>query len=403
MIQDPLLDSCCGADSLSLERAGFNKRRLNWKEEARTLVARLSWDEDGRLTSREEKNRTFLYAYDENGRETACYVLDSENNVISRELREWNDVDQLICRRLKEGDREKTWTYEHDTTGRITAERRGSRVRVEKRDADGLLKQEYLYDGETPDLVTDFSYDKEGRLLSRIVKDPDGRTHQEEYRCYDENGFLSALKVENSDGRILRDETYAYGALLGRRWLERVTWIPDGGKKGRRRPLEVIYRSFTLAKIQDETPGPSASAASPAGKSEQPGKTAEEFRTIAFANGIYTGPVTDGHPEGNGVFHYNDESIYRGMFEDGVMSGPGELIWPDGRRMEGSFTGGLLNGRGTCAWADGSRYEGEFLNGRMHGAGVFTWADGTCFQGLFEKGERTNQGAWEKTRPKENR
>ncbi|MCK5736135.1 MAG: hypothetical protein KAH21_06625, partial [Spirochaetaceae bacterium] len=190
-------------------------------------------------------------------------------------------------------------------------------------------------------------------------------------------GQRESEKTINSEGRTIREEIYAYGATQGKRWLERVCWIPLGNRKRKRRPSEVIYRSFTLGGEHSRSaPGTPQSA--------------------AFENGVYTGPIVDGEPNGKGVFQYNDSSRYEGEFRNGSMEGDGILTWPDGRVMEGTFRGGLLEGSGTCIWTDGSRYIGAFSNGKMHGPGVFTWSDGTRFEGLFEEGKRTDQGAWER-------
>ena len=114
MIQDPLLDTRGDADSLTIERSVFHRRRFSWKEGGRSLVARLSWDDEGRLTSREEEDQTLLYAYDAEGRETACYTLDTDGNVLIRDLKEWGDGPGPVRRRTKKRDSpdEEVWTCE---------------------------------------------------------------------------------------------------------------------------------------------------------------------------------------------------------------------------------------------------------------------------------------------------
>ncbi len=379
IIPEPLLDTAGLVDSLTLERAAFKRRFFIWKEMERHFIARYSWNEDGLLTSREEDGEVHLYAYDDRGNRIACYRLNASGDVTGREMWEWDSRSRLQRRLLKtvEPPAEAIWTYEHDEAGRMKAERRGNRVRVEKLDREGRIEQVYLYDGEKPDLVTDYSYDDSNRLVSIIIKDPDGSRHRRTLYTYDEEGRVASETISDSEDRVIKDEVYAYGATHGKRWLEQVTWIPDGKRHGKRRPREVVYRSFTYSGIQSRS-------------------TSVTQQSIAFANGVYNGPVLGEKPEGNGVFQYNDSSRYEGEFRNGVMEGFGRLSWPDGRVMEGVFSRGLLEGNGRCIWADGSRYIGEFRNGRMHGPGVFTWADGTRFEGLFEKGRRTDQGAWER-------
>jgi len=379
MLPDPLLETNGSVDSLHLEKALFRRRRFIWRESERNFIARYNWNSRGLLSSKEEEGTVYLYTYDENGNNTVCYRLNSEGKLVSREVREWDERNRLTRRILIGEDprSEEIFTYEHDESGRMTAERRGNKIRVEKYDSDGKIEQEYLYDGETPDLLNEFSYDSENRIISITVKSPDGPVHRKTVYSYDEEGRPASETVMNSENRIIRDELYAYGASQGKRWLERVTWIPLGKRGGKRRPSEVIYRSFTLGGDHPRT---------------APGAP----RSAAFENGVYTGPLVDGKPEGKGLFQYNDSSRYEGEFRNGSMEGYGSLSWPDGRIMEGNFREGLLEGEGFCVWADGSRYDGEFRNGKMHGPGVFLWADGTRFEGLFENGRRTSQGVWEK-------
>ena len=379
MYPDPLLETNGEIDSLTIERALFKRRSFSWKETDRKLISRLSWNEKGLLSSIENGEGVQLYAYDDKSRKTASYRLDTAGVLIGREILEYGEPDRLTRRIVitVNPHSEEVFSYEYDDSGRMKAERRGNKVRVEKYNSKGRIEQEYLYDGENSDLISDYNYDKKSRLLSITVKTPEGTQHRKTDFTYDEKDRLASEKVTNAEGRIIKDEVYAYGAVRGKQWLERVTWIPTGRRKGKRRPSEVIYRSFTLGgKHSRLVPAISGST--------------------AFENGVYTGPFVDGKPEGKGVFQYNDSSRYEGEFRNGLIEGYGKITWPDGRLMEGEFRDGVLEGSGFCIWADGSRYDGDFKNGKMHGPGVFVWADGTRFEGLFENGKRTSQGAWEK-------
>lgn len=379
IISDPLLDTAGQVDSLTLERAVFKRKYFVWREAERRFTARYSWNADGLLSSWEEDSGAHLYAYDEMGERIACYRLDTAGQVTGREIWERDERSRPVRRILRttEPPAEEIWTYEHDEAGRMIAERRGERVRVEKLDARGRLCQEYLYDGERPDLVTEYSYDDSDRLKTIIIKSPDGPKHRRTQYSYDEEGRRISEKVTDSEERVIKDESYAYGAVHGNRWLERVSWIPDGKGRGKRRPREVIYRSFTYGNLESRT-------------------SPESRQSLAFANGVYHGPVLGKNPEGSGIFQYNDDSRYEGNFRNGVMEGTGRMTWPDGRIMEGNFSRGFLEGDGRCIWSDGSNYSGRFSEGKMDGPGIFTWADGTRFEGLFENGRRTDQGAWER-------
>ncbi len=384
MITNTLLDFEGAVHALTVERAAFVRHFPGWKEAQRVLVGRYSWNSEGLMSSAEEDGELRVYAYDESGNQAACYRLDARGKELGREIWERNAGSLPVRRIVKTTNplSEEIWVYEHSDNGRICAEKKGKHVRVEKRNAEGLLEQEYLYDGEKPDLVTDYTYNNAGRPLSVTVRDVSGKVHRQSLMEWDNDGRLKAETRRDGSGRLLLDEVYAYGASHGKNWLERVTWVRTGLRSGKRHPSEVYYRSFTLAASE------SGSAVNGAVNSSD--------ETLAFANGLYQGAVVNGKPEGAGVFIYNNESRYEGEFRNGVLHGKGTLTWSDGRRMEGVFKEGTLEGRGSCSWSDGSRYTGEFREGLMHGPGEFVWADGTRFTGLFEQGRRTEQGVWEK-------
>jgi|GEM_PF-751451 len=385
LIPNPLLDTGGPVDTLTLECASFTRRMFAWREGKRQFLGRYSWNSDGRLCSKELRDETQLFAYDEKGNEIACYHVDASGKVVTREIQEWDGQSRLLRRIVKSIDppAEEIYTYEHDEAGRMRAERRGNYVRVEKWDGDGSLVQVYLYDGERPDLVTEYSYYESGSLKSVTIRSPLGSRQRRTMFTLDNQGRVATGIVYNADERIIKDELYQYGASHGERWLERVSWVPDGKRGNKRHPQEVIYRSFTY-------------------RSHQKTGAATLPNTLAFANGVYNGPLRDGRPEGNGVFQYNDESRYEGEFHNGKMEGAGRLIWADGRVMEGRYEQGLLEGRGKCFWPDGSHYDGSFRQGKMDGSGVFTWADGTRFEGIFDNGERTDEGSWERPEDYEN-
>ncbi|MCG8452660.1 MAG: hypothetical protein MI717_05725 [Spirochaetales bacterium] len=374
MIPDPLLDTAGPADSLALEIADFTRRLFSWREGERQMVARYSWDASGKLTSREHPEGLELFAYTENGHMSARYELNKDGKVMLRETWERDGQSRPLKRTIQEEGKEPIHiTYEHDESGRIRAERQGQRVRVEKTDAEGRLVEEYLSEAGETDTVTAYQYTQANQLHSKEILDPNGTLHRRTLFGWDEEGRLSSLRIENGEGHPVREEQYAYGASHGPRWLERITWIPDGRKAHSLRPKQALYRSFSFG---DERP-PILQ------------------HTLAFSNGIYTGAAQDGSPHGQGHFQFNDGSIYQGEFRHGQMEGQGRMEWADGRWMEGIFQQGVLQGPGSCAWPDGRLYKGEFHQGNMHGPGEFIWPDGTRFRGIFEEGKHTEQGAWD--------
>lgn len=383
MEPDPVLEIVAPVRSLTVEKTTFVRRVGIWKEGERVPAGQYTWDDEGRLVSREDENARVLLTYDDSGLLAAEYTLDAEGRVISRILWERDNRarPRRRIRRSSDNPEDEIWTYEHDEAGRLTSEKRNDEIVVEKRDRRGLPVQEYSYHGDRPDLVTERRFDDHGRLSAIEIRDPDGTLHRRTLYRRDSAGRLEELSVTDGSGGEISTEFYTYGATHGAHWLERVTWIraPGGrGKRGRRIPRETVYRSFSY---RDD----GISSRVPAVRG-----------FLAFPNGVYEGDIADGRPEGYGVFQNNDESRYEGRFHNGTMEGLGALSWPDGRQMEGEFRRGRLEGEGRCTWSDGSTYKGAFSEGRMHGPGTFTWADGTVFNGLFHRGKRTDQGTYER-------
>ena len=375
MLEDFLIDTAGTVDTLTLERQEFRKRYFFWREGERRFDARYSWNALGKLTSIEQKDGVQLLAYNDHNDKIARYKLDVKGEVKERELWEWDDNHRLQKRSLKtKGNQAKTvWTYEHNGRGRMIAERQGRRVRVERRDNEGRLVQEYLYDENRADLVIWHKYDDKNRRVSTVIGKTEGEIQRKTLFTYDEEDRPESELVFDAEGRKIKDELYIYGAAThGARWLECTVWVP--GSRRKRRPLEIIFRSFTFSE----------------GNSSDPEVLLESLRldSIAFKNGVYKGELKGKIPEGHGVFQYNDSSRYEGEFRNGLIEGIGKLNWPDGRTMEGKFSAGRLEGQGRCTWPDGSTYVGEFRRGKMHGLGVFTWANGERYEGRFNSGRR---------------
>jgi len=379
MVKNFLTDTTGPVDTLTLERQEFIQGFFFWKEGKRRFDSRYSWNASGRLTSIEEGDGVQLFAYNDQDDKIARYRLDVKGKVEERELWEWDDNHRLQKRSLKtKGDQEDgtVWTYEYNENGRLIAERQGRKMRVESRDKEGKLVQEYLYDDSRIDLVIRHSYDAENRRTSTVIGKAEEEIQRKTLLTYDDEGRLESELVFDAEGRKIKDEFYTYGAArCGAMWLECTVWVPGPRKK--RRPLEIIFRSFTFSEFQSlGNNGGELSGNS------KPG-------SIAFKNGVYRGELRGKIPEGRGVFQYNDSSRYEGEFRNGLMEGPGRLSWPDGEIMEGNFSAGKLEGRGLCKWADGSTYVGEFREGKMHGMGVFTWANGERYEGHFNNGRRS--------------
>lgn len=134
-------------------------------------------------------------------------------------------------------------------------------------------------------------------------------------------------------------------------------------------------------------------------------------------NGIYTGYLEMGVPEGQGKLIYNDGGYYDGNFFYGSYHGKGTRVWKDGGAYAGSWDMGQLNGKGKYTWSSGAYYDGDWVygvrtgqgtyataegykyvgawkNDKYHGYGEKTWADGASYKGYLSNGEEHGQGTY---------
>lgn len=93
--------------------------------------------------------------------------------------------------------------------------------------------------------------------------------------------------------------------------------------------------------------------------------------------GIYTGTLESGKPEGTGSFisekPKDDTWTYEGDWVNGLMEGPGTYTWSDGQKYTGEFKGGLLDGEGKIDLGDGSIYECTFIENDLAGIKRTAW------------------------------
>jgi len=95
--------------------------------------------------------------------------------------------------------------------------------------------------------------------------------------------------------------------------------------------------------------------------------------TIDWKNGTYTGEVTNGVPNGEGIWKILGVGWYSGGFKNGE-----------------------LHGTGIQEYVDGTRYAGEYKNNTRSGQGWFMFGSGD-FKGVSFIGEFKNDGFWNGT------
>jgi hypothetical protein len=108
-------------------------------------------------------------------------------------------------------------------------------------------------------------------------------------------------------------------------------------------------------------------------------------QTITLEGGyVYTGPVKDGLPNGQGVIKTPSGSTIEGNFVNGEPSGKVTITMDSGDKVyvgAFSFTGGVADSSASIIYGDGGTYQGGVKKGLRDGKGVYTDRLGNVFQG----------------------
>lgn len=100
-----------------------------------------------------------------------------------------------------------------------------------------------------------------------------------------------------------------------------------------------------------------------------------------FVNGKYRGTITDGIPNGKGIYIYKNGIKYEGNFVKGEIQGNGTLTIPDYGVVKGTFNSGLISS-GEIEYANGNFFSGNFRDGKKY-TGVYL-GDTYSYIGGFE-------------------
>ena len=144
-----------------------------------------------------------------------------------------------------------------------------------------------------------------------------------------------------------------------------------------------------------------------------------EYGSIAYRDGLYTGYLAQGVPDGTGTLVFNSGESYSGTFYEGMFNGQGVYKYNDGSRYDGLWLEDEINGQGTwyfpdggfvsgifsegkptetdvCVYecANGDMYEGTIKDGKWHGKGKFVWTSGDVYEGEFNMGLRHGKGKY---------
>ncbi len=108
----------------------------------------------------------------------------------------------------------------------------------------------------------------------------------------------------------------------------------------------------------------------------------------------YEGSISNGIPNGSGVFVYQNDDRYEGGVLNGLPSGRGMFLFSNNDRYEGSIAKGVPSGYGTFTLATGDRYTGNVKDGHPHGTGTFTFSNGNVYNGEFYLGQARGSGTF---------
>ena len=104
-------------------------------------------------------------------------------------------------------------------------------------------------------------------------------------------------------------------------------------------------------------------------------------------DGLYTGYLDFGVPQGQGSKVWHDGNRYEGEWDAGYLHGEGTYTWATGTTYTGSWNKGMQHGYGVMTWTNGDSFAGEWIDGKQTGYGTYTWADGSTMSGYWEAGE----------------
>jgi hypothetical protein len=107
----------------------------------------------------------------------------------------------------------------------------------------------------------------------------------------------------------------------------------------------------------------------------------------------YTGQISNGMPNGQGVLVYQNDDRYEGQVRNGVPNGVGMFLFANNDRYEGEMRNGQPHGRGIFTFVNGDRYTGQMREGHPHGTGTFVFSNGNVYAGGFYLGQAKGNGA----------
>lgn len=115
---------------------------------------------------------------------------------------------------------------------------------------------------------------------------------------------------------------------------------------------------------------------------------------IDYVDGVYTGTLKNGIPDGVGVYRGPKCGDYIGQWKNGAMRGDGIFLFCDGSTFAGKFENNYPNGFGVSWSPEGWTYFGTQKDNKRHGEGIATFEDGDRYVGEYNDGVIDGQGLY---------
>jgi len=149
----------------------------------------------------------------------------------------------------------------------------------------------------------------------------------------------------------------------------------------------------SLPRLPEAEPEAPSAPGTPETVPEEPEEPPVE---MGWLGGIYTGPVMDELPHGEGTLRW-EQGSWEGTFAQGYPTGSGVFSTSDGEKISGNWNWGTVHfthPRGMAASLRAGSYEGLLLDSIPNGYGTATFDLGGSYTGCFREGNPEGEGRY---------
>ena len=146
------------------------------------------------------------------------------------------------------------------------------------------------------------------------------------------------------------------------------------------------------SKAYYEEPSATANDEEPSNSTNDLKPDADGF--VYFGKHRYRGQMSDGNPDGKGMYISPDGTVWDGFWINGKPTKRGTIKWKNGQVYDGEWNSYGPNGEGKMMYPDKRVYTGTFRNGERHGQGTLTMPNGESFKGEFVDDKISENGTY---------